>query len=98
MKFVINFTPNAFEHLRDYKKSEQRIIVSAIKKQLINEPLIKTKNRKPLRATPISRWELRIEKFRVFYSVDSLNNVVEINAIGYKEHNKLFVGGKEFKL
>ncbi len=48
MKFAINFTPNALEHLQYFRKFEQKIIVEAIKTQLPYEPLITTKNRKPL--------------------------------------------------
>jgi len=96
MKFRVKFTPNAQAHLRSFKKFEQQKIVDAIKQQLLNEPLTKTQNRKPLRNNPLSRWELRVEKYRVFYDVEI--DVVEIKAIGHKEHNKLFIAGKEFTL
>jgi len=96
MTFSIKFTPIALEHLRNFRKFEQKKIVEAIKQQLIYEPLAPTRNRKPLRNNPLSRWELRVEDYRVFYDVE--NQVVEIKAIGYKEHNQLFIKGKEFKL
>ncbi len=98
MKFAINFTPNALEHLQYFRKFEQKIIVEAIKMQLPYEPLITTKNRKPLRENPLSRWELRVKHYRIFYDMDQENSIVEIKAIGYKEHNKLFFRGKEFLL
>lgn len=98
MKYDIKFTPAALEHLRGFKKLEQRIILSGIKQQLPNQPLAQTKNRKPLRRNPLSRWQLRVDKFRVFYDVDEETALVEIKAIGYKEHNQLFINGKEFEL
>ena len=98
MKFAINFTPNALDQLQYFRKFEQKIIVDAIKTQLPYEPLTKTKNRKPLRENPLSRWELRVKQYRIFYDVDQESHLVEIKAIGYKEHNTLFFKGKEFLL
>jgi hypothetical protein len=34
----------------------------------------------------------------VFYDVVEESKLVQIKAIGYKEHNKLFIHGKEFEL
>jgi mRNA-degrading endonuclease RelE of RelBE toxin-antitoxin system len=98
MKFTIKFTPNALEQLRDFRKSEQKRITEAIKTHLTGEPLTLTKRRKPLRENPMSRWELRIGKYHVFYDATAEDEIVEIKAIGYKEHNRLFIGGKEFEL
>ena len=98
MKFNIKFTPKALMHLKNFRKFEQKIITDAIKKQLGNEPLSPARNRKPLRDNPLSRWELRVEKYRVFYEADTETGLVEIRAVGYKEHNRLFLRGKEFKL
>lgn len=98
MEFIIKFTLNALEHLRGFKKFEQKVIGEAIKDQLKNEPLTETRNRKLLRPNPLSRWELRVGEFRVFYDVVEDSQVVQIKAMGYKEHNKLFIHGREFEL
>lgn len=98
VKFTIKFTPQALDHLRTYRKLKQKTIVEATKKELLHDPLTPTKNRKPLRENPLSRWELRVGKYRVFYDANSTSQVVEIKTIGHKEHNQLFLGGKEFKL
>jgi addiction module RelE/StbE family toxin len=98
MKFEIRFTPNALRHLQDFKKFEQKIIIDAIREQLTTEPLIQTGHRKPLRENLLSRWELRVRKYRVFYDVMIESEIVEIKAIGYKEHNKLFINRREFEL
>lgn len=48
---------------------EQSTVMDAIERQLIHEPLIETRYRKPLRPNPIAPWELRVGKLRVFYEV-----------------------------
>jgi mRNA-degrading endonuclease RelE of RelBE toxin-antitoxin system len=98
MDFTIKFTPNALEHLHGFKKFEQKVIGEAIKSQLANEPLTETRNRKLLRPNPLSRWELRVGEFRIFYDVVEEGQIVQIKAIGYKERNKLFIYGREFEL
>lgn len=98
MKFSIKLTSAALEHLNNLKKHSQKTIIEGIRKQLSYEPVTQTKNRKPLRHNPLSRWELRIEKHRVFYDVSEESETVEIKAVGYKEHNKLFIDGKEFEI
>lgn len=61
MKFSIDFTPSAANHVRAYRKFEQRPILEGIAAQLVNEPTMATRNRKPLSANELSAWELRIE-------------------------------------
>jgi mRNA-degrading endonuclease RelE of RelBE toxin-antitoxin system len=57
-----------------------------------------TRNRKKLRPNDVSEYELRISKFRVFYDVDEEAKTVKIEAVGYKEGNRLFILGKEYAL
>ena len=47
-----------------------------------------------------SDWELRVEKYRVFYDVviEGDSGVVQIKAVGHKEHNTLYIGGREVQL
>ncbi|MGE0086556.1 MAG: type II toxin-antitoxin system RelE/ParE family toxin [Desulfococcaceae bacterium] len=98
MKFIIKFTLNALRQLADLKKTDAKLIVDEIKKQLTYQPFEQTKNRKPLRRNPLSHWELRIDNCRIFYDSSEDENVVEIKAVGYKEHNRLFIDGKEFEI
>jgi hypothetical protein len=60
--------------------------------------LTETRNRKPLRPNDLSSWELRVDVNRVFYDVDKDAAKVIIKAVGWKEHNKLFIRGKEYQL
>lgn len=99
-KFVLVFTSVAASHLRAFTKFEQRLIVEAIEQQLPYEPTQETRNKKPLRDNMISDWELRVGKYRVFYDVifEEPPKVVKVKGIGCKEHNILYLGGKEVQL
>ena len=68
-------------------------------RQLVNEPNVKTRNRKPMRPNPVTPWELRIGDLRVYYWVrNELESVVTILAIGVKKRNEVRVGGERLKL
>ena len=43
-------------------------------------------------------WELRVDRFRVFYDVNEESKVILIKAIGWKDHNTLYIRGREFLL
>ena len=96
--FELEITDSALGDLDYFKKFEQRLILDEIETQLFVEPLTQTRNRKPLRPNDLSEWELRIDKYRVFYDVDIESNTVTVKAVGWKEHNRLFIRGKEFVL
>jgi mRNA-degrading endonuclease RelE of RelBE toxin-antitoxin system len=96
--FEIVFTGSAMDDLRYLKKAEQNAVLDAVEQQLATEPLAETRNRKPLRPNDLSSWEARIGSHRVFYDADETNQKVTIKAVGWKEHNKLFIRGKEYQL
>jgi len=100
MAFEIKFTPIAAGHVRAYRKSQQKVILDAVEEQLQHEPTIETWNRKRLGENELSDWELRVQNFRVFYDVlvEDEWQIVKIKAVGHKEHNKLYIGGKEVEL
>jgi mRNA-degrading endonuclease RelE of RelBE toxin-antitoxin system len=100
MKFVIAFTQTAAEHVRSYRKYEQRIILDAIDEQLAHEPTTETRNRKRLGENELSDWELRVEDIRVFSDVliEDKRGIVKIKAVGHKEHGVLRIGDKEVRL
>jgi mRNA-degrading endonuclease RelE of RelBE toxin-antitoxin system len=97
-EFRIELTDDARDDLFYYSAPERKLIATGIRTQLLHEPLVATKNRKPLRANPIASWELRLGKFRVFYEVDSASQTVTVIAVGSKEHNLLFIRGNEVKI
>ncbi len=100
MIIELEFTDIAEAHLVRFRKFEQQLILDQIEGQLTREPTQETKNRKKLRPNALSDWELRIDKYRVFYDVliERGKYTVKIKGIGYKEHNRLYLGGREFKL
>jgi len=96
--FELEITDDAVNDLRYIRKFEQKLILGEIEKQLCAEPLTQTRNRKPLRPNDLSEWELRIDRFRVFYDANVEAGTVKIKAIGWKEHNRLLIRGREFVL
>jgi len=99
MEFELEFTPDAWTHLQGFLPKDRRILLDAIDTQLRYEPNVETRNRKPMRANLLATWELRVGKFRIFYDIDDDKvKIVYILAIGYKEHNQLFINGKRFEL
>ena len=105
MPYEIEFADAAIAHLRALTARERATIVDAIEEQLSHEPLLETRNRKPLRPNPIAAWELRVGSLRAFYDIPSRealsvrsSGVVRIMAIGKKVRNVLRIGGEEINL
>lgn len=96
--FRIEVTAEAKSDLSHYTAFERKIIVSAIREQLTQQPQVETKNRKLLRDNPMASWELRVGKYRVFYDLDATAKAVSIVAVGHKEQNHLWIRGKEAQL
>jgi mRNA-degrading endonuclease RelE of RelBE toxin-antitoxin system len=100
MEFQIDLTQRAADHIRAFRKFEQRIVLGAMQAQLQHEPTVETRARKHLGENDLSEWELRIQKFRVFYNVviEEDRGTVKVVAVGHKEHNTLYIGGREVRL
>lgn len=97
MPFQINLTTDAEADLAHFKAQEQRVILDGIELHLRLEADQESKRRKQLRPNPIAPWELRIDKYRVFYDVED-DTTVWIIAIGEKQHNDLFIRGRKVTL
>ncbi|MFN7919411.1 MAG: hypothetical protein U0Q16_04900 [Bryobacteraceae bacterium] len=99
MAYELRFAAATKEHFNALTAPERATVFEAIERQLLFEPLVETRNRKPLRPNPIAPWELRIGDLRVFYEVEAGGEpVVRILVIGKKIRNSLIVGGQELKL
>ena len=96
--FTVEFTESAVEDLRYFRQYDQSIVVNAVDTQLTTEPLVATRNRKPLHPNNLSQWELRVGDFRVFYDVDATASLVTVKAVGHKDHNRLYIRGLEYVL
>jgi mRNA-degrading endonuclease RelE of RelBE toxin-antitoxin system len=99
--FALVYADEVKLHLRVIEAKYHSAIQSGIESQLVHEPGVETRNRKPLKR-PIAfgaEWELRLgpsNRFRVFYQVLVENREVLILAIGVKDRNRLYFGGEEF--
>lgn len=52
-----------------------------------------------MRPNPVAPWELRVREVRVYYDVvEESEPLVTILAVGVKKRDRVFIGGKEFKL
>ena len=99
MPYEIKFAAHVRRHLEAMTAGERSMALDAIEQQLAHDPLVETRNRKPLRPNPIAPWELRIGKLRAFYEVVPGDpGVVRIAAVGKKERNILRIAGKEIEL
>ncbi len=96
--FEITFTPKAVEDIRWFKKVERKKILAKLVSQLSYEPAIETRNRKRLRPNKLAEWELRLDRFRVFFDIDPKNRLIRVEAVGYKRGSRLFIHGKEYEL
>lgn len=96
--FEIEFTDQAIEDLQWFKKYEQNVIIDGIEVNLLYEPTIETRNRKPLRQNNTAEWELRLGEYRVLYNVDQLVRIVSIERVAAKPGNKYMFQGEEREL
>jgi hypothetical protein len=76
-------------------------VFDAVDQQLAYQPLVETRNRKPMRPNPVAPWELRIGNLRVYYDVDAAElpePIVRIRAVGIKYRNRVMIGGEAIEL
>jgi mRNA-degrading endonuclease RelE of RelBE toxin-antitoxin system len=97
-RYQVEVTEEAKVDLSSYNAYEEKTIADAVRAQLTDQPTVATRNRKQLRDNPIGQWELRIDKFRVFYEVQEDTQMVTVVAVGHKEHATLFIRGVRVKL
>ena len=101
--FSLVYDPIVKEHLRAVGAEFYSLIRSTVEQQLLFEPDVETRNRKPLQR-PVAfeaTWELRFgpqSRFRVFYDVNRESHEVDILAFGVKARNRLTIGGEEVEL
>ncbi|TMB40227.1 MAG: type II toxin-antitoxin system RelE/ParE family toxin [Deltaproteobacteria bacterium] len=99
MAYAIQFAESVTDHFGCLTASERTKVLGAIVRQLMHQPLVETRNRKPLRPNPLAPWELRVGALRVFYEVVSDDpEVVRVLAVGKKQRNVLRIAGQEIKL
>jgi hypothetical protein len=78
---------------------QQAIVLSAIETQLMHQPTVRTRNRKPMEANPIAPWEVRVGDLRVYYDVEEEPEpVVFVRAVGIKVRDRVRIGGQWIEL
>jgi mRNA-degrading endonuclease RelE of RelBE toxin-antitoxin system len=102
-RFNLSYDEATKEQLQAIPAKYHSLIRTVIEEQLLFEPENETRNRKPLQqpAPFEATWELRFgpdNRFRVLYGVDHERREVQIQAIGVKKGNRLFVAGEEVEL
>jgi len=98
MAYGIRFAESVKAQIRQLSARQRVQLLDAIEEQLTHEPMIETRNRKPLRPNPLAPWELRVGELRAFYEVAIQENEVRVLAVGQKRGNSLLIEGKEVRL
>lgn len=99
MPYYIEYSPDAEAHLRALTARQRAIVLDTVDEQLTHQPMVETRNRKPMRPNPLAPWELRMGDLRVYYDVqEKPEAVVYIRAVGIKERNRVRIGGKVIEL
>ena len=99
MPYRIEYSPDAEDHLRGLTARQQTIVLDTVDVQLVHQPTVETRNRKPMQPNPIAPWELRIGNLRVYYDVEEdPEPEVYIRAVGVKERNRVRIGKEVIEL
>ena len=105
MAYEIRFAQCVREHMKHLTATERSILLDGIREQLKDEPLVETRNRKPLRPNPVAPWELRVGQLRALYdlrsaepTLEASTDVVYVLAAGKKTRNVLRIGGEVVKI
>jgi hypothetical protein len=73
--------------------------LDTVDEQLTHQPIVETRNRKPMRPNPLAPRELRIGALRVYYDVEDIPEPkVYIRAVGIKERNRVRIAGEIIEL
>ena len=101
--YTLIYARGVTKHFKSIDAKYDSHIREKIEEQLLFEPNIETKNRKPLRqpAPFEAEWEIRFgpdNRFRVLYDIDQKQHTVQIVAIGEKKGNRLIVAEEEIDL
>jgi mRNA-degrading endonuclease RelE of RelBE toxin-antitoxin system len=100
--YALVYAEEVKRHLRAIDNKYHSLIQAQVETQLLHEPDVETRNRKPLKR-PIAfgaDWELRLgpgNRFRVFYQVNIESREVRVLAVGVKDRSRLLFGGEEFE-
>ena len=92
MAYEVEFSPEAEEELEFLTDYQLGRLEDEIDRKLRHQPLVRTKNRFPMKPNAKALWELRADPLRVYYDVVGIT--VRIKGVGIKDGNKLRIGGR----
>jgi mRNA-degrading endonuclease RelE of RelBE toxin-antitoxin system len=93
LAYRIEYSPDVEDHLGVLTARQRKAVLDAVERQLVHQPTVETKNRKPMRPNPVAPWELRIGSLRVYYDVAGRPDFkVAVRAVGIKERNMVRIG------
>ncbi|MBX7233906.1 MAG: hypothetical protein K1X65_05930 [Caldilineales bacterium] len=103
LPFEVIFDELVLAHFAVIERKDHALILDTIAQQLVYEPNLQTRNRKPLRIPNSlnATWELRCgmnNRYRLFYDIDLDNRLVILLAVGRKQGNRLMVGKEEIEV
>jgi len=78
---------------------QQSIVLDGVTKYLSVDPMVETRNRKPMRPNPLAPWELRLGNLRVYFDIVSEPEpVVVVLAVGIKDRSAVRIGKSVIEL
>jgi hypothetical protein len=93
VRIRIEYAPATVGHLKALTARQQSIVFDGVARYLSVDPLVETRNRKPMRPNPVAPWELRLGSLRVYFDVViEPEPVVVVLAVGVKERNAVRMG------
>lgn len=99
MEHRIDVIRIAQAHLAAFSARDRAILVNAMNRNLVHEPGVVTRNRKPLQDNDLASWELRVGAFRVYYEiVNDPEPLVRVLAFGVKKHAEVWIGGERHEI
>ena len=85
--------------MRALTARQRASVFDAVDEQLVHEPAVETRNRKPMRPNPLAPWELRSGEVRVYYDIaEEPRELVTVLAVGIKVGNRVRIGDTEIEL
>src|SRR5882672_736379 len=93
-RYHIEYRRDARLQVDKLTKRQQVMVLDAVERQLTWEPLVRTRNRKPLEDSELGGWELRIRDLRAYYDVFEEQRIVRVLAVGLKVRDQVLIDSK----
>jgi mRNA-degrading endonuclease RelE of RelBE toxin-antitoxin system len=96
--YTFEYAPHAIDHIRKLSPELRATVMDQLEHRLAHQPAVPARNRKPMdpdKKMYLAPWELRLGELRVYYAVEEEAKKVIVLAVGIKEREKLFIGGRE---